>query len=61
MKVSGEYAAKTIVSGILKDKDVIFVPRIDRVLLCFKNILPPKVLHFIYSKFVKINPKYLKL
>lgn len=61
MSIKAEYAAKRIVNGVLTDCDLVFVPRIDRLLLCFKCIFPPKVLHFMYSKFVKINPKYLKL
>ncbi|CAF0718668.1 unnamed protein product [Brachionus calyciflorus] len=59
--VTGVQAAKSITHGILKNKDVIYIPKIHRLFSLIKFIFSGRLLgKFVQTK-AKINPKFLKL
>ena len=59
--VTGSFAAKQIISAVLKNKYYLFMPEINRWTTTLKHVISPVILRaFIYLT-VKINPKYLIL
>ena len=59
--ISGKYAAEKIVSGVLKNQCLIFVPTSPRYYSMIKDLISPRLLSFFVSYKLKISPKFLKL
>ncbi len=56
---SVEVAAKQIISNILKNKSIIFIPGIMRLLFSIKYLVSPKIfVFFIYRKLFKSNNRH---
>ncbi len=59
--MTGEQAATLIVSGVLKNKEIVYVPRINFFFSGLKLVTPKYLLRLILKHKVKINPKFLIL
>jgi short-subunit dehydrogenase len=61
LTLSVKYAAEKIVSGILKNKPIIFLPGNQRYYSIIKDLVSPRLLGFFVSQQLKVNSKYMKL
>ena len=61
LTLSGKYAAEKIVSGVLKNKCLIFLPQSQRYYSIIKDLVSPRLLGFFVSQHLKVNSKFMKL
>ena len=61
LTLSGKYAAEKIVSGILRNKCLIFLPHSQRYYSLIKDIVSPRLLAFFVSQKITVKPKFMKL
>jgi all-trans-retinol dehydrogenase (NAD+) len=61
LTLTGKYAAEQIVSGILRNKCLIFLPYSQRFYSIIKDLVSPRLLAFFVAKQLTVNPKLIKL
>ncbi len=60
--LSGEYAAQETVKGILKNREIVFIPHFPMFLFSpLKHLISSKLTDLMCSYKMKVNPEYLKL